>query len=395
MGKYVNDLQISQDFLNEVAVTDEKCCADVPSPLQSSKLSNLNVDLQHNDGMIVVVKENELKNTENDALNGFPQKTGGTPEVLLKKKSIYDNLLCVNQILFNTENVYPANFPNIEVEFGGLIITPADFNSLKAYSNQNQYLTDNIINGFFSLLPLVSAEAGFEVAPFDTHFIVKIRESGEASYGFRRWAKYNDIWRKNLWLIPIDIQDTHWSLLVVLLHRKIMIHLDSLHWDPESEVINGICNFIQSESPKEINWLEWTLYKPTDNPSQITPMTDRVSGNCGVHVCTWAYLIASGTIHYFSENDMNIVRVGIVNFLCHMNMSQDLQSRLIKSRDKLYDAPVPKKFKYDLKKLYDTMIERVTPILGFKNIFEICASLGIIVACEKPVSVTRRRRSKK
>ena len=109
-------------------------------------------------------------------------------------------------------------------------------------------------------------------------------------------------------------------MLVVFLKRKIIIHLDSLHHAPDNDVLNGILNFIQSGSHKDIDWNEWKLYVPQDNPSQISS-SGKVGGNCEVHVCTWGYIIASGDYYKFTENDMEVARKGIANFLVRMRIS--------------------------------------------------------------------------
>ena len=44
-------------------------------------------------------------------------------------------------------------------------------------------------------------------------------------------------------------------------------------------------------------------------------------GNCGVHVCTWGYIIASLNYYKFTENDIEVARKGVANFLVRMRIS--------------------------------------------------------------------------
>ena len=68
---------------------------------------------------------------------------------------------------------------------------------------------------------------------------------------------------------------------------------------------------------KDFNPPEWNFYYPPDVPSQILEKRsdDTVGGNCGVHICSWAFIIASGIEFYFTENNMNDVRRSIANVL--------------------------------------------------------------------------------
>ena len=152
-----------------------------------------------------------------------------------------------------------------------------------------------------------------------------------ASYGFKKWATYNRAWNRGLWLIPVNHNNIHWTLLV-LLDRKIIIHIDSMHGDPDSRDIDEIANFIQSGNNKVLSWKEWILYIPKDNPSQI--LNSAISGNCGVHISIWATIIASGTFCSFSEIDMDVARRRMTNFLLNNQLDVDAENRAIKSRQK-------------------------------------------------------------
>ncbi|KYQ58853.1 hypothetical protein ALC60_02145 [Trachymyrmex zeteki] len=85
-------------------------------------------------------------------------------------------------------------------------------------------------------------------------------------------------WTKDVWLIPINYC-SHWTLLMVLPKKKIMIYFDSLLGNPNND---GNIN---------------------------------AGGKCGVHICSWAYVIATGRMEHFQEKDMNNARKGIATYL--------------------------------------------------------------------------------
>jgi len=94
--------------------------------------------------------------------------------------------------------------------------------------------------------------------------------------------------------------------------RKTIVMYDSLHGNPNEKLIGGICYFIEKHI--DINsWDEWTLYIPRDVLSQ--KINNNVGGNCGVHICTWGYIIASGSYTPFCEEDMSTARKDIANYL--------------------------------------------------------------------------------
>lgn len=315
-----------------------------------------------------------------DDLSGKDENACVISKALESHEQNYENYT-VQNVLFNTEIKYPLNFPNLTIdEFGGFVLTAADFETLMPYKSMKQYLNDNIVNAFFSLLPLIAQKKEFDLLTFDTHFIEKIKDNGEASFGFKKWATLNAAWDHGLWLIPINDNNVHWTMLVILLKRKIIVHLDSLHQSPDETVLNGILNFIQSGSNSEIKWDEWKLFVPKDNPSQVSGL--RVGGNCGIHVCVWAYIISSGSNYKFSEKEMNTARIGISNFLTKMKMTNELSQKTIKSRNHMLTAKCPKRPKYEYKRVVEELQITSENILGFESIFDLCASLHIIINSE-------------
>lgn len=67
-----------------------------------------------------------------------------------------------------------------------------------------------------------------------------------------------------------------------------------------------ICNLICNIEGKEVDFSGWSLYVPKDIPLQKA--TKGNSGNCGVHVCMWEYIIVTVKTVQFEEKEMNKIR---------------------------------------------------------------------------------------
>lgn len=301
--------------------------------------------------------------------------------------------LSIKEVLFNKTTLYPQHFPNIRTELGGLILTKEDYSTLKPYKSNRQYLNDNIINVLFILLSEFARENGLPMICFDTHFITKIQNNGHPSDGFKKWAMKNSVWNTGLWLIPINHNNVHWTMFIVLINQKVIINIESMHNVTNTNKLNNLCNFIQTGFNDNIKWEEWTLYEAQDVPHQYRKEKG-IRGNCGVHIAVWAYITATGTLRRFSENDMDIVRKNIAHLLATSHVSVNQIKKIMQNRDTLY-SPTFTPIADNGKMKPDERINMTcSPVLGFDNIFDLCASLKVIIESSSAVAVTRKRNTK-
>ncbi|KAJ8666659.1 hypothetical protein QAD02_008321 [Eretmocerus hayati] len=166
---------------------------------------------------------------------------------------------------------YPSNFPQLDKILNNYHLTTETFARLRIFVDKHQYLDDDIINASFLLLPDVASRQGISLVSFSTLFFQAINsEDGVIRACFRNWAALFQVTLKNVWLIPVNYEkDKHWILLIVIHNLKIIVHLDSLHWELQQSVVDGLCTFVDSLSPDEpIKWSEWQIYSPTDNSIQ-------------------------------------------------------------------------------------------------------------------------------
>lgn len=289
----------------------------------------------------------------------------------------------------NEDQEYPKNFPNITRNVNGFAIVPQNFETLMPFKTSKQYLDDNIINVFFSFLPRMAESKQLSITCFDTHFIESILQVGYVSEGFRKWALKVAIVECPVWLIPINYAE-HWTLLMIISAYKILVYYDSLHGTPNHKIFSGICNFIVDVC-QDIDWHEWTLHTPIDVPSQI--IDEHIGGNCGVHVCLWAYIIASGSAMRFSEKDMPVARKAIANYICNSQPCKKTESRIIRNRGIIFAKHADGKRRQS----DDTMMmsKSTKNPFEFANIFEFSASVNLLLRNEFIRPQTKRKQSHK
>ena len=302
------------------------------------------------------------------------------PETPIINESQTNTLLNLSDtsILFKSENKYPANFPNLYNNINGYIIDKNSFMTLKTYINIHQYLDDGVINGFFSFLPDIAKNNGLSLVCFDTLFYDKILRNGCISEGFKKWAKKQAVMDKSIWFIPINyIDPKHWTLLVVLHNHKAMIFFDSLHGPPTTQVVDGMCTFIESQLRKPVQWCEWTLFSPRDIPYQRNEQ-GVISGNCGVHVCSWALTMATCSNIRFTEEDMDAGRRALANILFYGQSNKERTKLTIKSRQPLFLNEGEKEKTIDLSSVTGMIKIVREPPMNFPSTLEFCSVLNLL-----------------
>ncbi|KAL7304699.1 hypothetical protein TKK_0002940 [Trichogramma kaykai] len=111
---------------------------------------------------------------------------------------------------------------------------------------------------------------------------------------------------------------------------------------PNNTILDGLCSFFNITSNKP-----WKLYLPTDILKQGTDHGDfyDAGGNCGVHICTWAYKIATVSEEMFEKCQIEqMARKGIAEFLYEAKNNESYE-KLIETRCNAYEADFNKQSK--------------------------------------------------
>lgn len=294
-----------------------------------------------------------------------------------------------DEVLFDKEMTYPQGFPDIKKVINGFVIEPQSFRTLMPFQSNDEYLDDNVINAFFSFLPGIAERKKFSFLCFDTYICESILRQGFVSDGFHKWASTIAMVKYPVWLIPIHYAN-HWTLLMIVHPRKIIVLYDSLHGNHNEKIVGEICHFIE-EHININSWDEWTLHTPKDVP--IQKMNDNVGGNCGVHICTWGYIIASGSYTPFCEEDMSAARKGIANYLVNGVSNKRIEKQIIKYRNVVLSNN-EKRLNTSTKFNWKELKKSENPPFHFIDMFQFTSSLYLIIQNETLQPETRSQRNR-
>ncbi|KAJ8672280.1 hypothetical protein QAD02_003539 [Eretmocerus hayati] len=280
------------------------------------------------------------------------------------------------QILFNRDQRYPDGFPDLYNVINNYTMNEESFARLEPYESDAQYLDDDIINSFFSLLPDWAKSWTPSLLVFDTYFCQSIFENEKINDTFLRWGLKKHIDNKKIWLIPIN-RGRHWTLMMVLLPEKVMVLFDSPHGRPYSIVVNAIGTLIQNLCDKGVKWKEWKLYYPDDIPNRRISEMDP-GGDCGVHICSWGLISALSCYTEFSQDDMSFGRKAIANILNVAVTTRPLESLKMDRALMFQDGVAPGTYGKILP-IYSQMTRLKEVPIGFKTTFDFCASLKYLI----------------
>lgn len=212
--------------------------------------------------------------------------------------------------------------------------------------NDGQWLKDEVINSYMWLLQMRDNErvhrhdnsrTGDSVAKKPSHFFNSFffekLGNGEATANYeavRRHAKKQvkstvppgNIFGLDKLVIPININDSHWTLIVAFMQERRVQYYDSLH-SPGANYLKAFKVYLQGEAEKWkgdklvpehlLNIDEWNLV-PTDHTA--TPKQNN-NPDCGAFACTIANYISNGLSLRFSCDNMPYFRQRITHDLLH------------------------------------------------------------------------------
>ena len=138
---------------------------------------------------------------------------------------------------------------------------------------------------------------------------------------YYRWTRNINIFLLDKIFIPININNVHWTLVVVYMQLKRIVYRDSLGSDGK-KYTSAVKKYIENESlykqqhimsQDEIN--EWTeVATPNDTPQQSNDC------DCGVFVCMFVDYLSEDLPINFSQSDMPMLRKKICHSILHVTL---------------------------------------------------------------------------
>jgi hypothetical protein len=125
-----------------------------------------------------------------------------------------------------------ANSGNILIDKFSIDMSITKFKSLAPRT----WLNDEIVNFYFGMLMEGCISNNLRIHCFSTFFFVKLLRQKEEVTGYlfervKRWTKNIDIFTLEKIFIPINITNTHWTLVLINIVLKTIIYYDSYRSD--------------------------------------------------------------------------------------------------------------------------------------------------------------------
>lgn len=168
------------------------------------------------------------------------------------------------------------------------------------------WLVDEVINFYFSLLQKRFGDCYY----FNSFFLIKLAGENYDEYryvGVRRWTRKVDLFARRRVFIPINLNNTHWTLICIDMQLQVIRYFDSMG-APGHHFLNIVLRYLQDEhldkrkSPMSAA-NEWTL-KATDEsvPRQTNGF------DCGVFTTFNAHYLSFDKFPSFEQSDINHLR---------------------------------------------------------------------------------------
>lgn len=232
------------------------------------------------------------------------------------------------------------------------------------------FVNDNILNAFIALQVDHAQKQGFSVVSLDT-VLTKQMMAGKFSPGFEKFLSKQFLSSHSCWLLPLNVNRNHWTLLVVDVKQAKLTYLNSNHRDPPTNAIKRVMSLIEiyTEGPAK----KWQLYVPDDTPEQIEDV------NCGLHVCLWAYIICnrleldfvsfhpSKNLSKRALNDTDYARVGVAHILMNADPEEypetDLENEICQKYFDTFEKDfTPKERQSEIIILPNDFVKKVTHV---------------------------------
>ena len=181
----------------------------------------------------------------------------------------------------------------------------------------NTWLKDEVVNFYFQLLNernkrLRAEDPGCGVPDAHFHnsfFIIKLRDHGRGYVykNVRKWTMRKrkvDLFSKDLIVVPININDMHWTLCVVFVGMKLIQYYDSMSGNG-SAYTSALLRYLEDEWKDKaerypatrnggaaFNTKEWTLASGGGTVDGCAVPQQRNGSDCGVFMSAFASQIA-------------------------------------------------------------------------------------------------------
>jgi hypothetical protein len=201
----------------------------------------------------------------------------------------------------------PGNSAQIVANHGTNSVQLESFQTLRA----GGWLNDEVINTFASIVQTTSQQNGKNNACYSSYFFTCFFTGGlHGTVNYQnvcRWAsrlESGDVYELSKLFCPININNSHWTLLVVDFEVNTINYYDSLQ-TPGPEYTAGMLYYLENEYRKKDRakaFPQWTLHDLAAGPFQTNGV------DCGVFVCATIFQKALAPNWTFTQTDIPRLR---------------------------------------------------------------------------------------
>jgi hypothetical protein len=210
---------------------------------------------------------------------------------------------------------YLKGFPSQEVLIDkyNIDMTKEKFLCLKPVT----WLNDEVINFYMNLLQerdtkfINAKEKTRSSHYFNSFFFTKLLENRVYNYSnVKRWTKKFDIFEKEKIFIPVNLNNTHWTMLMIHMQKKEIHYFDSLSGSGKT-YLEAAMRWIKDEGREKKNLTidtnEWRLLERERNVPQ-----QRNGSDCGMFSIYAADYLSDDLPMEYNQDEMaeNRLRVG-------------------------------------------------------------------------------------
>uniref|UniRef100_A0A1B0BYW3 Ubiquitin-like protease family profile domain-containing protein n=1 Tax=Glossina palpalis gambiensis TaxID=67801 RepID=A0A1B0BYW3_9MUSC len=172
----------------------------------------------------------------------------------------------------------------------------------------NNWLNDKIIDFYMKLLIERSERKSPSsnlpsVYAMGTFFVPRLMSSGYD--GVKRWTNKVDIFSKDILLIPINLAQVHWSIVIINLKERTIKYYDSMGYS-NPQILATLEQYLKRESmdkrKQRFQSNRFVIESVLDGPQQVN------GNDCGVVCCAVAEYITRNKNITFSGKDMKHFR---------------------------------------------------------------------------------------
>lgn len=145
---------------------------------------------------------------------------------------------------------------------------------------------------------------------FDSHFLDRIAPQGQYAYNqVQRWTKHQSLSKFDKVFIPVNIRNTHWTLIVVRMLAKTVSYYDSMNGDGSAH-FEIILRYLEDESKGDValDKEPWTFDRRKWKSINVKTPQQTNGYDCGVFVIQLADLLSLDIPLLFGQADMAVVR---------------------------------------------------------------------------------------